>query len=52
LLISSYQTGGNAAGDETMPTDQFSLNFVRIDFLYTVPKTGETVESTFDFSLI
>jgi hypothetical protein len=25
-----------------------SINFVKIDFLYTVQRTGETVESSFD----
>ena len=44
VLVSSYQNGG--AGD--LPSDQFSLNFVKIDFLYTVQRTGETVETTFD----
>jgi len=48
VLVSSYQTGGETdQGDR--PEDQFSLNFVKIDFLYTVAKTGETVETTFDF---
>src|SRR5215218_10364017 len=31
VLVSSFQTGG-ASGEVTVPTDQFSLNFVKIDF--------------------
>jgi type VI secretion system secreted protein Hcp len=49
-LISSYNTEGTAESDVGGPTDQFSINFTKIDFLYTVLKTGETVESSFDFS--
>jgi type VI secretion system secreted protein Hcp len=49
-LVSSYQTGGAGGGDSPVPEDQFSLNFVKIDFLYTVARTGEMVETTFDFS--
>jgi type VI secretion system secreted protein Hcp len=49
ILVSSYETDGDAGGQAPVPTDQFSLNFVKIDFLYTQPSTGETVESTFDF---
>ena len=48
VLVSSYALGGDAAAADG-PTDQVSLNFVKIDFLYTVPQTGETVETTFDF---
>jgi type VI secretion system secreted protein Hcp len=48
-IVSSYQTGGTAEGDADVPTDQFSLNFAKIDFLYTQPRTGEVVETTFDF---
>jgi type VI secretion system secreted protein Hcp len=48
VLVSSYQTGGDAQ-QEDRPVDQFSLNFVKIDFLYTVQRTGEMVETTFDF---
>ena len=49
-LVSSYQTGGVTDGDAAVPTDQFSLNFAKIDFLYTVARTGEQIETTFDFS--
>ena len=47
-LVSSYDIGGTPAGQDALPTDQFSLNFVKIDFLYTNARTGETVETTFD----
>jgi type VI secretion system secreted protein Hcp len=45
VLVSSYQTGGDTSED--FPTDQLSLNFVKIDFLYTVARTGEVVEAEF-----
>jgi len=47
-LVSSYSLGGSAEGDAVVPEDQFSLNFVKIDFLYTVARTGEVVEASFD----
>jgi type VI secretion system secreted protein Hcp len=58
IIVSSYDIGSHLldegysllAGDESGPTDQMSLNFVKIDFLYTVERTGETVETTFDFT--
>ena len=50
ILVSSYQTGGDAEGSDPVPTDQFSLSFAKIDFLYTQPRTGEVVETSFDFS--
>jgi type VI secretion system secreted protein Hcp len=48
LLVSSYAPGGADAGEDR-PTESISLNFSKIDFLYTVEKTGETVETVFDF---
>ena len=45
-LISSYQNAGAEQGDDR-PLDAFSLNFVKIDFMFTVPTTGEVVESSF-----
>jgi type VI secretion system secreted protein Hcp len=51
VLVSSYTVGGSPNGDAPVPEDQFSLNFVKIDFLYTQPRTGESVETTFDFTL-
>jgi type VI secretion system secreted protein Hcp len=47
VLISSYSLGGDTS--DTSPTDQVSLNFLKMDFLYTVQRTGETVETTVDF---
>jgi type VI secretion system secreted protein Hcp len=46
ILVSSYQSGGSTGAD--LPEDSFGLNFTKIDFLYTVAKTGETVETAFD----
>jgi type VI secretion system secreted protein Hcp len=51
VLVSSCETGGRAA-EEDRPEDTFTLNFVKIDFLYTVQRTGETIEDTFDFSQV
>ena len=50
MLVSSYQNGGNNSGAEAdeFPQDQLSLIFAKIDFLYTVDRTGETIEATFD----
>jgi len=46
ILVSSHAPGGEE--DNELPTDSFSLNFVKIDFLYTVQKTGEVVDAQFD----
>jgi type VI secretion system secreted protein Hcp len=48
VLVSGYENAGAEQGDDR-PLDGFSLNFVKIDFLYTTP-TGETVEASFDSS--
>jgi type VI secretion system secreted protein Hcp len=48
VLVSSYAPVGDTHEDQ--PEDGFSLNFVKIDFLYTVQRTGEAVESSMDFS--
>ena len=51
-LVSSYSLGGDngaSSEDPNSPHDSMSLNFVKIDFLYTVPSTGEVVETSFDF---
>ena len=51
VLVSSYQNGGSNLSDlkaDALPADQLSLNFAKIDFLYTVDRTGETVETVFD----
>lgn len=38
-LVSSYQTGGHEGGD-SIPTDQFSINFAKIEFAYK-PQTNK-----------
>ena len=50
VLVSSYQNGGNNSGPDAdqFPQDQLSLVFAKIDFLYTVDRTGETSEAEFD----
>jgi len=52
ILVSSFQTGGTGGQTEIkfdeLPVDQVSLNFVKIDFLYTVDRTGETSHASFD----
>lgn len=42
LLVSSYQTGGSAHG-ETIPMDQFSLNFSKIEMEYKEQKADGTL---------
>jgi len=37
ILVSSYQTGGSSSGG-SIPTDQFSLNFAKINFEYADQK--------------
>ena len=52
ILVSSFQNGGLGQGSDIkqdeLPLDQLSLNFVKIDFLYTVDKTDETTQAAFD----
>jgi type VI secretion system secreted protein Hcp len=45
VLVSSYRTAGETSDE--FPTDELGLNFVKIDFLFAVQRTGETVEATF-----
>jgi type VI secretion system secreted protein Hcp len=50
-LVSSYSLGGDnsmTSQDPNSPHDSMSLNFVKIDFLYTVQRTGETVDDSFN----
>jgi type VI secretion system (T6SS) effector Hcp len=47
-LVSSYQVGGNSS--DAAPEDQFSIEFQKVDYMYTVARTGEVVETAFDFS--
>ena len=37
ILITSYQTGGSS-GSDTVPTDQFALNFAKIEYSYIPQK--------------
>jgi len=49
-LVSSYQLAGDnpdTSADPDSPHDSMSINFTKIDFLYTVQRTGETVEVAF-----
>ncbi|MFN7939294.1 MAG: type VI secretion system tube protein Hcp [Bryobacteraceae bacterium] len=45
ILVSSYQTGGSSHGD-VVPTDQFSLNFAKIEFDYKPQKQDGTLDSS------
>jgi len=44
LLVSSYQSGGSE-GSESVPTDQFSLNFTKIKFSYKPQKPDGSLDS-------
>lgn len=44
LLVSSYQSGGHAGGN-AIPTDQFSLNFTKIEFAYKPQKSDGSLDS-------
>ena len=50
VLVSSYQSGGNAGGD--IPADQFSLNFAKVEYSFATQKPdgtiGETINAGFD----
>lgn len=41
-LVSSYQSGGSAGGD-SVPTDQFSINYAKIEYDYKVQKPDGTM---------
>jgi type VI secretion system secreted protein Hcp len=51
-IISSYQTGGSANG-QVVPTDQFSLNFAKLEFEYAAQDAkgaaAGTVKGQYDF---
>jgi type VI secretion system secreted protein Hcp len=42
VLVSSYQTGGS---NDIIPTDQFSLNYAKIEFDYTPQKSDGSLDS-------
>jgi type VI secretion system secreted protein Hcp len=43
LLVSSYQSGGSA-GSSSLPTDQFSMNYTKIEFSYSPQKSDGSLE--------
>jgi type VI secretion system secreted protein Hcp len=43
VLVSSYQTGVHGEGDNLIPTDQFSLNFSKIEYEVKEQKPDGTV---------
>jgi len=45
VLVSSYQVGGSSHGD-VVPTDQFSLNYAKIEFDYKPQKQDGTLDSS------
>jgi type VI secretion system secreted protein Hcp len=53
ILVSGFQTGGSAG--DVVPTDQFSLNFAKIEFTY-IPedptgKPGSPISAGFDVKI-
>jgi type VI secretion system secreted protein Hcp len=52
VLVTSFQQGGSADGVESVPTEQISLNFAKIEIDYSVQDQkgalGETVQAIWD----
>ena len=48
LMVSSYQTGGSAHGG-AVPTDQISLNFSKIEFVYKEQKADGSLGGSVKF---
>lgn len=44
ILVSSYQSGGSS-GSDTLPTDQFSLNFAKVEFAYYPQKADGSLDA-------
>ena len=44
VLISSYQSGGSE-GSQALPTDQFSLNFAKIEYDYSPQKPDGSIDA-------
>ena len=44
LLVSNYQTGGSSGG-ETVPVEQVSINFTKIEMSYAGQKSDGTLDS-------
>lgn len=45
ILVSSYQSGGADGAGDVLPTDQFSLNFTKIEFSYSPQKKDGTLDT-------
>ncbi|MCX5689834.1 MAG: type VI secretion system tube protein Hcp [Planctomycetota bacterium] len=45
LIISSFQTGGSAAGSDVLPTDQISFNFTKIEYDYCAQKKDGSLDA-------
>jgi type VI secretion system secreted protein Hcp len=54
VLVTSFQQGASADGVESVPTEQISLNFAKIEIDYTVQDAkgalGETVQAIWDLA--
>lgn len=48
VVVSSYQSGGHNGGD-SLPMDQFSLNFAKINFDYKPQNPGGSLEAPINF---
>jgi type VI secretion system secreted protein Hcp len=56
VVVSLFQLGAHPTdtvysalgGDENTSTDEITLSFGRIDILYTVQRTGESIETSYD----
>ncbi len=45
ILVSSYQSGGHGGSGTAIPTDQFSLNFAKIQFDYKPQKADGSLDA-------
>lgn len=45
VLVSSYQSGGSA-GSDTVPTDQFALNFAKVEYEYVPQKADGSADAS------
>jgi type VI secretion system secreted protein Hcp len=53
VMVSSYQCGGHAGGGDSIPGDQFSISFAKINFEYKPQKDDGTLDAgvTFKYDL-
>jgi type VI secretion system secreted protein Hcp len=49
VLVSSYQSGGHAGGD-SIPTDQFALNYAKVEFSYSPQKADGSLDTAVKMS--